>query len=281
VSDLDSHPIRPQIFFEFPEAESEPGRWSEKPMRVLKSIESKKRFSRLAAWLLLLCIAEGTAWQVRAEDAEAAGAEKEGSSAHAAEGMYATTLGRSEFEARIGQFWSKGSLFRSETVLRGHPLITVVNGVFYYTYDELSGRGYAIRRSPEAVLADASRRRPFATDLDRLIADGGEKIREEQLGGIAVEVYRVTDDRGRRTLWVSADERQSPIRLETYDRVSGRMGKLDWINWLSGFPIPDAFFEPPENAKLERFESYGDFLERLVEGPIDPAPPLFRYFLMP
>ncbi len=194
-------------------------------------------------------------------------------------GFYSITVGRSARDMIVVHYWSKGTLFRSETIVSGHPIITLVNGDFYYTWDDLNKSGYVVRRSREAILLDRSRIRPFGMELEDLIADGGEKIRSEEINGIQADVYRVTDRGGRRTVWVTPDELSLPLRLETYERSSGRTSHLDWVNWIPGLIAPDRFFVPPPDLDLRRFESYQDYLLTLQKEPVLPVPPLFHYLL--
>lgn len=211
----------------------------------------------------------------RAEGAEP----KAGSGDKPVVGFHAITLGRAGYEVVMVQYWSKGPLFRSETIVAGHPIVTLVRGDEYYTWDALTGEGYVVKRTKAAIAADARRKRPFGMELEELLDEGGERIRSETLNGVRVDVYRVTDDDGRRTLWVDAGGLDLPIRLETYDRESGRTGHLDWISWVPGLVIPDAYFDPPKGLSLTRFDSYEDYLARLARGPTPPTPPLFHYLL--
>lgn len=194
-------------------------------------------------------------------------------------GFFATTFGRSERELVVVHYWSKGTYFRSETIIAGHPIVTVVRDADYYTWDALTRQGYVIRRTDAAVAQDRRRKRPFGLELEDLIADGGEKIRSESLNGLPSDVYRVTDESGRRTLWVSTDPLQLPLRLETFERRSGRSGVLDWVSWMPGLVIPDDFFKPPDKLELHRFDGYEEYIERIREGPIPPTPPLFHHLL--
>ena len=194
-------------------------------------------------------------------------------------GIYTTTFGRSGADYLIVQYWSKGALFRSETIVAGHPLITIVNGAHYYMYDTLTRQGYVVKRSAATQAADTRRERPFANDLDDLLEDGGELIRSEEIQGVQANVYRVTDRLGRRTLWVTKDERQLPLRLERFERQSGISSKLSWMDWLPGLHIPDSFFEPDASIELRRFESYEAFLAQLRQEPVPPAPPLYNYLI--
>jgi outer membrane lipoprotein-sorting protein len=194
-------------------------------------------------------------------------------------GLQATSLARTDFEVAIVQYWSLGPLLRAEAVIGGHNIVTVVNGDFYYAYDALTSTGYRIRRTPEAIAADSSRERPFGLQFQEILDQGGEKVREESFEGVSADVYRVTDEHGRRTLWVRQDSSRVPIRLETYDRTRARTGRLDWINWLEGVKLSKSFFVPPSEVKLEEFDSYEEYLLRLVEGPVPPARPFFHDLL--
>lgn len=227
----------------------------------------------LAGLLILLAAGEVQAAKEQPKGGEARAPSKDQI------GFYATTFGRSAFEVVIVQYWSKGDSFRSETIVAGHPIVTLVRGKEYFTWDALTGEGYVVARTDVAMARDKERERPFGTELQEILDQGGEKIRSETLNGIRVDVYRVTDGDGRRTLWVDADRLDLPVRLETYDRQTGRTGNLDWINWIPGLVIPDAFFEPPPDLKLVRYETYEQYLDRLRQGPIPPTPPLFHYLL--
>ncbi|MDG2051048.1 MAG: hypothetical protein P8M78_12885 [Myxococcota bacterium] len=197
----------------------------------------------------------------------------------AVHGLYATTVGRSQSEFIIVHYWSSGARFRSETIISGHPIVTLVNGKDYYTWDRLTGEGYRVKRSSQVVAADETRLRPFGLELQEILEDGGEKIRSETLNGIPVDIYRVTDEAGKRTLWVDAGRMDLPVRLESYSRSTGRTGRLDWLNWNPNLIMSEKFFDLPEGLKLDRFDSYEKFLERLAEGPVAPTPPLFLYLL--
>ncbi len=193
-----------------------------------------------------------------------------------ATGFQATSLARTAYEVIIVQYWSLGPLLRAEAVMSGHNIVTVVNGDFYYVYDSLTNSGYRIRRAVDAIAADAGRKRPFGMQLEEILAHGGEKIREETFEGVPVEVYRMTNDEERRTLWVQKNSDAIPIRIETYERAQARTARLDWINWLTGLNVPRSFFSPPSQVKFEEFESYEAYLLRLAQGPVLPAPPFFH-----
>ncbi len=104
-------------------------------------------------------------------------------------------------------------------------------------------------------------------------------IREETLNGVRTEVYRVTDQSGRRTLWVTQNKSKFPVKMESYNRSSGRTGELDWVQWVPGLVVDKSFFDLPKKLDLRRFDDYPDYLEALKDGPIPPSPPLFFHLL--
>ena len=196
-------------------------------------------------------------------------------SAKGSRGIQATSLARAEYEVVVVQYWSLGSLLRAEAVMGGNNIVTLVDADTYAVYDTLSNRGYRVQRSAGAKAGDAIRKRPFGMHLQEMLDQGGEKIREEAGEGIAVDVYRVTDEQGRRTLWVRSGEAQIPIRLETYERTQGRTGRLDWVNWLEGVEIPASFFTPPSEVVFEEIGSFEELQIRASQAPLRPAPPFF------
>ena len=60
------------------------------------------------------------------------------------------------------------------------------------------------------------------------------------IGGRLCERYRVTDDAGRREVWVTKDELRLPVRLEIYTRLSGKTIYTDFVNWAAELEIDDA-----------------------------------------
>ena len=234
--------------------------------------------------LLVAPIAAADAPNAQADSGASAG-EKAGSGsapaprAKAVTSWYAATVAEDEHGGFLMvHFWSKGPLFRSEAVIAGRRLVTIVDRTTYYVIDDTLGSGIAIERSQAARDADARRERPFANELEQLIADGGELIGTEQSRGRDVDVYRVTNDAGRRTIWVSTTKPPVPLRVETYDRESSRTGKIDYVNWLYNPSLPDSFFAPDPRTKLERF-SYAEYRKRMLRGPVGPAPVLYRHLL--
>jgi hypothetical protein len=216
----------------------------------------------LARPLLLLAIALLLAAPARGQDAT----------------WYAETVAQSERGFLVTHYWSKGAKLRAETVIQGHRIVTMVSGELYTIVDALTLEGVAIRRSPAAIAEDAKRGRPFASELDDVLADGGEKVGEQLVNGVQTDVYRATDARGKSTVWVTRDEPRFPVRTEYYSRVTKQESTTSYVNWLSGLPIPDAFFEPDASVKLEHV-SYDEYVARTSKEPVGPAPVLFRHLL--
>ena len=83
---------------------------------------------------------------------------------------YTQTFVRGDTGLNVTHLWSLKSKLRAEIVVRGHELVTIVNGDTYYVYDALAMTGIAIRRAPAALAAESPDRRPFgneAQDPDR------------------------------------------------------------------------------------------------------------------
>jgi len=192
---------------------------------------------------------------------------------------YAQALTRGEAGLNVTHFWSKGSMMRAETVVAGHKIVTIVRGDHYYAYDGLTGEGLAIRREPAAVSADRAEQRPFGREYEILVRQGAEQVREETLMGRSTGVYRVTDELGRRELWVTLDDLRIPLRLEIFDRKSGAQRVTDYVNWQSDLDIPDAFFAPDPQAALQQMD-YAEYLRRSTEeGTVGPVPVFYTSLL--
>lgn len=193
---------------------------------------------------------------------------------------YASSVSRNEDGAYVViHFWSKGARFRAETVVVGHRVTTIVNGETYYVLDPVSATGAAIERSPRAVAEDSARGRPFGNELAMILKDGGEKVGTQRASKRECEVYRVTDERGRRQVWVTIEEPRIPVRAENYDRASGRTTYVEYTDWLVDLSLSDRFFEPDERIDMERvgYEEYGARVE--AGRPPGPAPVLYGELL--
>jgi hypothetical protein len=194
---------------------------------------------------------------------------------------YAQRIMGGDTPIRVEQLWSKGRKLRSETVVAGYPVLTLVSGEFYYVIDPVKMVGLAVRRSPAALLVDRNKpaERPFGSEGEQLSASGAEKVRSDSLGGQACQVFRLTDERGRQEVWVTDSALRLPLRIDAIDRSSGAHVRTDYVGWLQGeLDLPDSYFEPDPRVQLERLE-YDEYVKRAAAGPVGPAPVLFRDLL--
>ncbi len=175
---------------------------------------------------------------------------------------------------RIGmrsiRYWSKGPWMRAETVIQGHPVVTIVRDGDYVAYDRMTGKGARIGRGPGAVEQDAERLRPFGNEFEELVAQGGERVEAVVDGNPGVEIWRITDSVGRRKLWVSNDEPRLPVRLETFVRGSFETVSLSYSGWMRGLELPDGFFEAPADVQLERLD-YSAYIDSAASRPVAPV----------
>ena len=178
----------------------------------------------------------------------------------------------------VEHLWSKGPKLRAETVVGGQPIVTLVNGERYITIDRLTRTGVSIQRRPDAIREDAERGRPFGNEGSILQAAGGEKVSTEKVGGRPCELYRLTNTDGRQEACVSRDESRLPLQVKIWRRKSGKQALTRYLDWVSGLPMPDDFFEPDASVKLEHV-SYDDYVRRAGKEQIGPAPPFFRGLL--
>lgn len=190
---------------------------------------------------------------------------------------FALALAHSEIGINVAYFWSKGPKLRAETVVGGRKIVSIVKGDTYYAYDATSREGVAIGRAAEAIAKDAAGRRPFGREVEVIVAQGGEKVGEEDLGGRLCERYRVTDAAGRREVWVTKDDLRLPVRLEIYTRLSGKTIHTDFVNWAAELPLEDGFFEPEAGIEFTRL-SFREFAERQFT-PVGPVPILYMDLL--
>ena len=69
------------------------------------------------------------------------------------------------------------------------------------------------------------------------------------------------------------------MRVENFDRSSGRTTYVEYTNWLVAPLISDTFFEPDERIEMERF-GYREYRARVRAGqPPGPAPVLYSELL--
>lgn len=192
---------------------------------------------------------------------------------------YAQVLAHSPVGINVTHFWSKDRKLRAETVIAGRRIVTIIDETTYYTYDLLVRTGIAVQRSQVAVAQDAERQRPFGNEYSALIRQGAESIGSDQLGGQEVEVFQITDNRGRRKLWVTDDERRLPLRVFAFQRGQGREMTTDYLNWQRGIPILNAFFLPEPGVDIATL-SYEEYVEKQSQRvPLGPVPVLYSDML--
>lgn len=236
--------------------------------------------TRKAALAALALLGLAAAAALAEEDAKAP--EPQAAAMPAANGVptwYAQALARGAGGLNVTHFWSKGPWLRAETVVAGHKVVNIVKGPWYYTYDGLTKKGLAIRRDPKAEAADSPQRRPFGREYEILTRQGAEQVSTQEALGRQVGVYRVTDMRGQREVWVTLDEQKLPLRLEIYDRKAQSRRFTDYVNWQSAMAIPDGFFEPEPDVQIERLELEQYIKRTLAEGPVGAIPVLYADLL--
>jgi len=226
--------------------------------------------SRFVVPLLMGLIALTVPSMARPEEARPDEPKAVPDAASAPDTWHATTFVTGRIGLRFIHYWSKGDWMRAETMVGGHPIVTIVRGPDYVSFDRMTGRGVRIRRSPQAIEADARRERPFGRDWEELVAQGAVKIEETQQAGHAVEIWRITDSAGRRKLWLTSAEPKLPMRLENFLRASGETVTTDYADWVHGIEIPDRFFDVPSDAHLEPF-GYADYLTESATRRIAPV----------
>lgn len=191
---------------------------------------------------------------------------------------FAEKVTQGDTPLRIDYLWSKGRKLHAQTVIAGHPIVTIVNGSRYYILDPLEREGIAIERSSRALAADRHGGRPFGHEGDDAIAAGAEKVATQRVGGHLCDLYRITDDAGREEVWLEHKRPHLPLRVQIFDRESGSTIRSDYVDWGHGMKLPDSFFEPDPGIKIERM-SYQDYVNKTANGPVGPAPPLYDTLL--
>jgi hypothetical protein len=178
----------------------------------------------------------------------------------------------------VEHLWSKGPWLRSELVVGGQPIVQIVRGDRYLIVNRLQRKGVSIGRNPAAIQKDASRRRPIGDDGEIILAGGGERFGQAEVGGQPCEIYRLTDGDGKRESCVSTTESHLPLRTSFWHRASNRTTEIAYLTWASQVPLKDDFFTPEAGTEIEEL-SYEQYLARAKEGPVGPAPPTFSHLL--
>ncbi len=193
---------------------------------------------------------------------------------------HTATLARSEHGVMVVNFWSKDALFRAETIVIGRRINTIVSGKYYYIFDAVEGRGIQIERGEKAIREDAGRGRPFGNEFEVIVRDGGEVVKDGVLPGLGLqyELYQLTDDEGRKQVYVTREEPRLPLRVERYIRTAGQSSVLEYSGWQRGLVVADSFFVPPANIEFEKV-SYDEYVHAVGKRPFGPAPVFYRALL--
>jgi hypothetical protein len=178
----------------------------------------------------------------------------------------------------VEHLWSKGPKLRAEMVIRGHPILTLVNAERYITIDRLTNTGVSIQRSPRAIRGDATRGRPFGQEGSILQAAGGEKVSTQEIAGRRCDLYRLTNGEGRQEVCITQDQARLPLLVRIWRRSSGKEAITRYFDWASGLALSDEFFEPGSAVTLEHV-TYDEYVRRAADEKVGPAPPFFRELL--
>ncbi len=192
---------------------------------------------------------------------------------------YTLALVHGDTGLNVTYLWSLKSKLRAETVVRGFKFVTIVNGDTYYVYDAITMTGIAIRRAPAALAAESRTLRPFGNEAQILVDEGGERIREDSIAGQRIEVYQITDANGRRIVWVTQDDRRLPMRIELFSRKSGSTRYKEYVDWVNGFAVTAAFFEPEPGIQFQRFEFDEYIKDTLAKDSAATLPILYQELL--
>lgn len=196
-----------------------------------------------------------------------------------AEGVYAMSMARGDSGLHIVEYWSRQGQMRAHTTLGGHPFVTLVTEDTYYTLDPVFKRGVAVPRSPRSTAATRGRHRLFGNEYEDMRAQGAEKIRSEQTSAGPVDVYRLTDDNGRRTVWVTGDEYRLPLKFETFIRATGETAQFEYLSWSPLRLTGEFFTVPGEGWDIERVPSYEAWVTADRNATFRQAPIIFPMLL--
>jgi len=197
------------------------------------------------------------------------------------ETWHAETLTTSPRGLNVTEYWSKGrNRMRAETVVAGHRLVTIVNGKRYYAIDATTGTVVSIERAARAVADDKKRSRMIGLEGIVIRERGAEKVKSETLAGRKCDVYSNTDASGRQQVWVQQDGsgEQLPLRVEVYNRQAAATIRTDYVQWVSGVPLPDRVFEPDPRFTVETL-TYDQYVARSSTADPPPVPVLHANLL--
>ena len=107
-------------------------------MRARAQRSRHERRGHVLAGLALAALLGGRPVVAPAEETEAV---------RVPESWFATAVVRGDTGMQVVDYWSRGPNMRARTLMRGHPITTIVFGGRYIVYDELTGKGIDIGRA--------------------------------------------------------------------------------------------------------------------------------------
>lgn len=191
---------------------------------------------------------------------------------------YVERVASGDVPFQLEHYWSKGTVLRTETVIGGLPVMTIVTATDYIMIDVLSAKGVSIARSPRSIAADKKRGRPFGREGREVVEVGAEKVSTEKYGMGTCDLYRATNRDGRREVCVAGGEQYLPLYVRTWHRESNKHVSMRYLNWTRDLTIPDSFFEPDPRVELEKI-GYEDYLKRADKEPVTPFPVFYQELL--
>lgn len=230
--------------------------------KIAALLRDGTRWGRWVGALVLIVALLG--WAVDAADAQ--------------DMWYAEKYAAGDVPISVEQLWSRGPLFRSETVIAGHPIVTIIRGDRYIIIDRLEQTGVSIERNPKALKDSEAGKRPFGTELDGLLAAGGEFVHEQDFAGNKCDLYRLTSQEGRREVCTTQDDEKLPVLTRVWMRSSQRRAENRYVNWTQQVQVPETFFDPDPRIPLRQV-SYQEYVDRAPKDLKLPAPPLYRNLL--
>ena len=109
------------------------------------------------------------------------------------------------------------------------------------------------------IVAAAPKSRPKETPV--------RWVGTENLAGRKCDVWRLTDDRGRREVSVQQEPAKEmlPLRVEIYNRQAGAEIRTDYIQWATGLELPDRLFLPEASLTITKL-GYDEYVKRASAG---------------
>ena len=182
--------------------------------------------------------------------------------------------------AFVENLWAKGRRMRAESVVEGRRILTFVDE--QALRDRRRPRAAPASRSSGArhsIAQDAKRTRPFGTELDEIVKNGGEKV---GAGGARRAGRRPLPGHARRRRprrGLGDDRREPPADRVGLPRPRQRRDEPPRLPALGARrSSPTTSSSPTRDVKLESM-TYEEYVARSKKGPVGPAPPFFSDLL--